>query len=157
MDENTLRQLAVEFKTAIEDARVNGEFNYRKWNGSFPKMLIYFPKGCCDIASELLAQYLYEKQKSTLILVHGEYEDTPHTWIETEDGYIIDITSGQLQLNVLFEEYYVPEVFTGLERSYYDCFIVTRRYLFQDWNNVKTDYSDNILKAYQSIIKYIEG
>lgn len=157
MDENTLNQLTIEFKIAIEDARANGVFNNRKWHSSFPKMLIYFPKGCCDIASELLAQYLYEKQKSRLILVHGECEDTPHTWIETDDGYIIDITAGQLQLNALFAGYQVPEIFVGIERSYYDCFIVTRRNIFQDWNNVKTGYSDIILRVYQSIIKYIEG
>ena len=86
-----IRRLAQSFRDGIESAVECGAISSRTTRSTMPN----FPKGCCEVASILLAQYLYKK------CVHGEYDyddwenKFPHTWLETNDGVIIDITADQ--------------------------------------------------------------
>lgn len=86
-----IESLATEFRQAIEDAINFGEFdddiNFRR-----------FPSGCCGYASDLLAKYLYQNNITTWY-ISGVYkkEDQQHTWLQTEDMLIIDITGDQFK------------------------------------------------------------
>lgn len=88
---NRIEYLATEFRHAIEDAINAGEFdddiNFRR-----------FPRGCCGYASDLLAKYLHQ-YKITTWYISGVYkkEDQQHTWLQTEDMLIIDITGDQFK------------------------------------------------------------
>ena len=91
-----IRRLAQAFREGIEKAVESGDISSITTKTTMP----YFPKGCCEIASDLLAQYLLEKGTHTKS-VHGEYDfddwenKFPHTWLETDGGIIIDITADQ--------------------------------------------------------------
>jgi hypothetical protein len=86
-----IRRLAQAFREGIEKAVESGDISSRTTKSTMP----YFPKGCCGVAIDLLAQYLLEKGTHTRS-VHGEYDfddwenKFPHTWLETDGGVIID-------------------------------------------------------------------
>jgi len=97
-----LYEIASRFRKAIEEAVYCGEIieiNMQK-----------FPQGCCTYASDLLQKYLYEQGIPTyLISGHQEYgyDGESHSWLETEDGTVIDITVDQFA-------YREPRFITGI-------------------------------------------
>ena len=88
-----LECLVVKFRNAIDIAKEKGAFH------NFP-LIRYFPSGCCDMASDLLSQFLLENNIRTYS-VHGTFwgnspeEIQPHTWLITDNNTIIDITGDQ--------------------------------------------------------------
>lgn len=151
----SIKQNVLLVRCAIKKAIANNEFSYSKYHLDFPTMLRNFPKGCCDISSELVAQFLVDNMDLKLKIVNGRYKDVSHTWIETEDNCIIDITLDQFRCNSLFRAYSLPEVFVGEKNALYDCFRIARSELFINWYNIETDYSYTFRKVYETIVKYI--
>lgn len=86
-----IRRLAQAFREGIEKAVGSDDISSRTTKSTMP----YFPKGCCEVAIDLLVQYLLEKGTHTRS-VHGEYDfddwenKFQHTWLETDGGVIID-------------------------------------------------------------------
>lgn len=89
MDE--LYDIAVCFREAINEALKDG-WASRIW------LLRSFPVGCCTYASDLLQRYLIEHGVYARN-VSGDYRRgrvvESHSWLETEDGTVIDITVDQ--------------------------------------------------------------
>lgn len=118
-----IRGLALSFRNGIEKAIVNGDISSKTTKSTMP----YFPKGCCEVASDLLAQYLLEKGIHTKS-VHGEYDyddwenKYPHTWLETESGVIIDITADQFAKEEIFKVFDFMPCYVGIDRSFYSLF-----------------------------------
>lgn len=78
--------IAKSFRCAIEKAL---SLNYLVGNMRF------FPNGCCDYSSEFLQKYMFEEYGTDTALVSGTYGDDSHSWLETDEGIIIDITGDQ--------------------------------------------------------------
>ena len=128
MNSDTIKTLAAQFRQGIEHAIRCGAITPRNTRTTLPQ----FPRGCCEIASDLLAEYLLEKGIITHC-VHGEYDFDysenryPHTWLETKDGYIIDITADQFQYHPGFQSVRLSSCYVGQDRKVYDLFSRNRR------------------------------
>lgn len=120
-DFEQIRILALSFREGIESAVVSGDISPRTTRSTMP----HFPRGCCDVTSDLLAQFLLENSIHTKS-IHGEYvydhweSKFPHTWLETNDGIIIDITADQFAACDVFERSYLSPCYVGTDRSFYD-------------------------------------
>lgn len=96
MNKRGLFIIASSFRQAIKDAIDSGMLNDIN--------LLGFPNGCCTYASDLLQRYLFENGIKTL-QISGNYgngwEGESHTWLETLDGIVIDITGDQYKYKQL--------------------------------------------------------
>ena len=83
-----LYKIAVAFRRAIEMAISDGKI----------KEMVSSPKGCCTYATNLLQRHLFEKGFFTWNMA-GKYETETefesHSWLETKNGIVIDITGDQ--------------------------------------------------------------
>lgn len=153
-----IRKLAQSFRRGIERAVESNEISPRTTKSTMP----YFPKGCCEVASDLLAQYLLENGVHTKI-VHGEYDfddwenKYPHTWLETEDGVIVDITADQFTGEQTFESFCLMPCYVGTDRSFYSLFTDDyRKELFQGLCCCDGDfYTQNVIPLYDVILNHI--
>lgn len=127
---------------------------------AFPKRprttIYYFPRGCCEIASSMLAQYLLENGISTF-LVRGDYGDQPHAWLETESEWIVDITSGQLKQMPEFNKYNLSEYYVGPHIPFYDLFSdYYEKYEFNGLECESEDYKRKIYPLYETLLRYLD-
>lgn len=90
MHNNELYSLVETFRCAIIKAVRDGKLSITPFT--------YFPDGCCDMASEMLAQYLYDQGIET-VMVNGanDIDGSRHVWLRTLDGINIDITAYQFE------------------------------------------------------------
>ena len=99
----SIKRLATQFREAI---------NVAKDDRMFLREAVFreFPRGCCGIASELLAQFLLEGGIHTYY-VCGNYRKggfdnlQSHAWLVTENDIIIDITGDQFRYEPVFLNY----------------------------------------------------
>lgn len=129
-------RLANVFRNAIEEANDDNCFNPRD-------RMRRFPDGCCDDASEIFAYYLALKGIHVLE-VNGLYEDdipenkTNHVWLETDEGYVIDLTADQFMndCHVYVGEY--NDFYLGLSRvKKEECYnIVENERLYSDYKEI---------------------
>ena len=153
-----LRQLAEAFRTAIEDA-ISDNALTKEARGT---TLLNFPVGCCELASDLLAQFLLDNGIETQ-LVHGEYQYNassnrfPHSWLKTEDGAVIDITADQFSHNPVFRDYHLTPCYVGEHNSFYDLFKVGIRIddKFTGLNSFNTPFSSKALSLYNIILQFV--
>lgn len=144
----TIEQLALRFREGIEESIERREISTRTTRSTLP----FFPQGCCDIASDLLAQYLLENDIITQCN-YGEYDyyeyeiKYPHSWLETRDGYVIDITADQFCNKPGFSGYALLPCYVSKNRSFYDLFHEQRR------NDSDFCGLDAYPENYQKIIK----
>jgi len=114
MSNDELFTIIVEFRTAIVEAKEAGELE------QFGVMR-YFPRGCCEFASDLLAYYLYDKFSIVTEHYNGKFDDgifehtTNHEWL-TYDNNIIDITYSQL----CFVTHSKAEIYFGVYNEFYN-------------------------------------
>ncbi len=151
-----LEYLVIKFRNAIDKAKEKGEF-YK-----FP-LICYFPKGCCDMVSDLLAQFLLDNNIKTYS-IHGTFwgdslEDTqPHTWLVTDNDIIIDITGDQFYLHPAPLNYNEP-IYVGRTDYFHDQFdfedndICENIGLLAYVNNDK--WNEIMISVYETILKYI--
>ncbi len=153
-----IRMLAQSFREGIERAVKSGSISSRTTKSTMP----YFPKGCCEVASDLLAQYLLENGVHTKS-VHGEYDyddwenKFPHTWLETDEGVIIDITADQFVGKKVFDTFTLLPCYVGLDRGFYSLFNEDyREEAFQGLSSCDGDfYRRNVDSLYEIILKHI--
>lgn len=114
-------EIATQFREAIITALHNGQIH-----GS---LLFKFPQGSCGYASELLQRYLHESGIESSY-VTGSFDDgipdnfESHTWLLTDDGFIIDITGDQYSFKTHMLEYNIP-VYVGKTDSFHSLFEIT--------------------------------
>ena len=104
--------LSKKFRTAIERAKREGEFD------SDPT-LKHFPKACCCSASSLLEKFLYENGIYTYEInatKHCEisWDNQSHTWLMLENGCILDITGDQFKSDEEFPTHKSPTSYGGV-------------------------------------------
>lgn len=153
-----IRRLALAFREGIERAVGSGDISPRTTKSTMPS----FPRGCCDIASDLLAEYLLENGIHTKS-VHGEYDYDnwenrfPHTWLETEDGVIVDITADQFAGERVFKAYDLMPCYVSTDRTFY--YLFTEDYREEEFiglRNCDGDfYRRNIDPLYDIILSHI--
>ena len=86
----TLKQKAIRFRNAINQAKKRGALD---WHSTFSK----FPDDCCDMTCDLLGQYLLESGIETYQIngVNKYDSNWHHVWLVTTEGVIVDITGDQ--------------------------------------------------------------
>lgn len=122
---NHIRLLATKFRQGIEKAI---ECELLTKDSTFTT----FPRGCCGIASELLAEYLMRKGIRTYYVCgtftrDGNISTQDHAWLKTEDGVIIDITGDQFCNKAEFL-YFDIKVFVGRDSEFHKLFEIEEDY-----------------------------
>jgi hypothetical protein len=109
-----LYELAGNFRQAIEQAVHDGRLTITPFTA--------YPRGCCDMGSELLAQYLLDNQIVTM-MINGktEKDNSHHVWLRTDDGITIDITADQFNGQIGMPSYSAP-IIIGDEAPIHDVF-----------------------------------
>ncbi len=153
-----IKRLAQSFRVGIERAIESGSISSKTTKST----MSYFPKGCCEVASDLLAQYLLENGVHTKS-VHGEYDyddswnSFPHTWLETDEGVIIDITADQFIGKNAFSEYNFFPCYVGLDREFYSLF--NENYREEMFHGLEfcdgNFYRENVDPLYDIILQHI--
>ena len=139
-----IKRLATQFRNAIDAAKDDRIF-FRE------TIFREFPRGCCGIASELLAQFLLESGIRTYYIC-GNYREgsfdnfQSHAWLETEDDIIIDITGDQFRYNPAFLNYNKP-IYVGLMDDFHNLFEI-------DFGRSDVCYHGKP-DLYQKIMRYI--
>jgi len=116
---DNITHLASKFRAAIDTAKNAGKF---RGDARF----CGFPRGCCDDASVLLAQFLLGYGIITHS-VNGTYRDDvpeniqPHEWLSA-NNQIIDITGDQFRFEPIFSNYEIPSVYVGPEDDFHRLF-----------------------------------
>lgn len=101
-----IQKLVTDFRRAIDAANANGEFDK---DFSFNR----FPRGCCGDASDLLGEYLLEKDIQSIYVCGNRYFDDPeegtqsHAWLLVDD-MIADITGDQFSDRLIYYNYDIP-------------------------------------------------
>ncbi len=103
-----IQELAESFRAAIDRAYENNEFTkYATFS--------QFPNDCCDIACDLLGQYLLEHGIQTIQIngININDDDWHHVWLIVDD-IVIDITGDQF-VNKILSAKEVSSVHVGEE------------------------------------------
>ena len=145
-------KLAEQFRNAMDEAKQDGVFTNHS-------PLCCFPRGCCTVASALLAQFLLEHRIRTFeirgIADDGSPCGQPHEWLITQDDIMIDITGDQFRNNDMLLNYDKP-AFVGIEDNLHKMFVIESDIIE---NRGLNSYSDGmklkLAKIYNDIIKYI--
>lgn len=86
-----IENIAIRFRAAIEEAILTEDF-------SSDINMLSFPRGCCTYASDMLQKCLYDHGIKTWY-ISGQYgygwDAESHSWLETNDGIVIDITGDE--------------------------------------------------------------
>jgi hypothetical protein len=146
-----LKELATQFRDAIESAKKAGE---RKEDFFFH----IFPRGCCGDASDLLAYFfaskgIYSKYICGTWWNYDTADSQSHAWLLVDDKVVVDITGDQFQDEEIFLNYN-KRVYIGHGDAFHDLFEV-------DPHDIRDYKGYSILDhrqyaIYCSIIKYIE-
>lgn len=111
-------KLAEQFRNAMEEAKQDGVFTNHS-------PLCCFPRGCCTVASALLAQFLIEHGIKTYeirgISDDGTAYGQPHEWLKTAEDIMIDITGDQFRNNSILLNYDKP-VYVGFNDNFHKLF-----------------------------------
>ena len=149
-----------DFREAIDTAKEDGKFVHIS---PFDK----FPTECCQYASDLLAQYLFEKGIKTE-QVNGvlKFDETwHHVWLLTEDGTVIDITGDQFigKISQLNEK--PKSVYIGKEGELQKLFCLKKitqantnfinENEFTCFNKQPNPYQKRLKEIYEIICQYI--
>lgn len=122
MNIQRIRKIAEIFRLAIDEASEYGELK---------GYMRSFPKGCCDYVSEFFMKYLRECYNFDVIQVRGKrgygWDGDSHTWLETENGILIDLTGDQYN-NRQDDMFYDVRVYVGRGDSFHDKFEMDQEY-----------------------------
>jgi len=146
IDNELLYQLSLLFRTAIEKAKNNNEFNRKD-------RMSRFPMGCCDDSCDLLAFYLksnygIQTKQGNGVLAECTDECTNHAWLVLEDGTIVDITIDQFKNSTDFYD----SVYVGGENQFYRKLSRKRIY-----NNYDITQDERLWGDYLIIANYLNN
>jgi len=143
-----LYSIALLFRKAIESAIETGDITYSN--------MLCFPVGCCGFASDLLQRYLYENGIITFY-VSGTYgygwnNSESHTWLETENGTVIDITGDQYSNKRLK---FKKPVYVGTRNNgFHNKFNLDSPVPYQEWEQYGLDQKKE--EMYQAVLLHIK-
>ena len=147
-----IKRLVNQFRDAIDIAKGKGEFlkdiRFRR-----------VPSGCCDDASDLLAQFLLENDIKTYN-VSGSYrydsdENTQsHEWLVADNQTIIDITGDQFRYDSVFSNYNKP-VYVGAEDNFHRLFEDRRVHENMGLDSLGSMSQPRLNELYRKITKYV--
>lgn len=153
-----IEKLALRFRNGIEIARENG-----KLKGS---LLNYFPKGCCEIASELLAQYLRDFDIPCCLVYLDYYFDYnenkySHVWLTVYNTYIVDITADQFKFSIGFKECRsdIFPCYVGTGNKFHGKFSIRKNGIeeFTGFDHYPIQYSTNMNSLYNTVCDCINS
>lgn len=145
-DVDFIHEIATKFRNGIDAVVKYGEFEFDGW-------LEYFPRGCCDIVSELLGWYLLTEYDIKSFIAGGKYRDDTHSWIVLEDGIIIDITGDQYK-NRRSKIQYNKTVYVGNPDEFHRLFIPHETIEVTSKMWIKGNYR-NKEEYYKKIVYYV--
>lgn len=150
---------ALQFRMAIEKAVDHDQLSYYPFNK--------FPSECCDYASELLAQYLFEAGVYTVMIRGTHINDLQryHIWLRTLcDGLTIDITADQFSFKGEMPSN-IPSVIVGSEKDIHGLFGYDRKeekpmLFYTAENRINNEYESSkrvyeLICAYEKILEYL--
>ncbi len=148
-DLKILYEHALAFRNAIIMAISDGEIN--------DLCLRNFPRGCCTFASDLLQHYLIDKNIKTYYVsgkIGDGWDGDSHSWLETEDGIVIDITGDQYSdnKNLTFDN---PVYIGPREDGFHNLFKITDSTEYIVNNDPFIEKTKNEL-IYEIVIRYIQ-
>ncbi len=137
--------IAASFRTAIERAVQAGEI----------REMATFPCGCCGFASDLLQRYLFEQNIFTWYM-SGQYgygwDGESHSWLETQDGTVIDITGDQYKNKKLR---FTEPVYVGLRMDgFHDQFELDDPVAYQ-FNDDTFGRNQEFNRRYEVVMRYM--
>lgn len=147
--------MAIKFRSAIEEAQNDGQFDL---DSQFSR----FPKGCCGDTAALLGQFFIENGIESYYVWGSCCLDKfaqgtqTHAWLLV-DGLIVDITGNQFSDR--FSLYYDKKVYVGTEDEFHNLFQVEKRnvYIFMGLEGYNKIYKLRLLEVYGKIKKYIKN
>lgn len=143
-----LYNYALSFRRAIISAISSGEIK--------DSLIRDFPRGCCSVASDLLQRYLFEKGIKTYC-VFAQYgcgwDGESHSWLQTDDGIVIDITGDQYRFNKNIS--FTTPVYVGtIEDGFHDLFDITDRVEYKENRDPFINETKNDV-LYKEILKFL--
>ena len=111
MDQQELFDLALRFRQAIQDVKMDRNFYDMK------DRMNYFPRGCCDDSADLFGYYLLHEYHIPSKQGNGycSKADTNHAFTILSDGTIIDLTADQFP----FLSNQHDGIYVGQQSSFY--------------------------------------
>ena len=148
-----IEKLASEFRTAIEMAKKEGEFE-----ADF--IFSRFPRGCCGDVSSLLGQYLLENNiKSNYVCGNRYFKNQEegmqsHAWLVV-DRMIVDITGDQFSNKKSYYNY-DKRVYVGTGDLFHELFEVEDRNVreFYGIESYSAVCRQRLFTLYEKIKKY---
>ncbi len=155
-DEDIFKYVS-EFKNALEFWIKNDNSFNNSRRESYIKS--NYPRGCCQIVSDLLGLYLVSKGVEIFEVYAKDRKgdrdnDDTHTWLETKDGLIIDITIKQYSCFDGIEFYF------GYDNEFYTSFSVREKCHITRYDLSSDEYnydSKEMMNIYNIIVEIIRG
>lgn len=152
-----IKELAIIFRNAIDNAKNDGRFME-------DQCFINFPRGCCGLTSELLARFLIDNGVDGMITcMYGTYYDDSlgrpsHSWLRINNNLVVDITGDQFEFYprpINFNE----SVYVGTYTVFHRLFEITteeqcNNYFLLDNTCIRGHLSRK--KLYDIILEYID-
>ena len=144
INERLLWQIACSYRNAIVQA-IQKEKLEPFWNT--------FPRGCCTGACSLLQRFYFEKGIETYI-VYGQFKNSKygHTWLETNDEVVIDITGDQFK-DRKRHRFDAPVYVGKRENGFHDQLIQTGKDSYCPYD---FEYMDPNARTYVTIMRFLE-
>lgn len=147
---NKVLEYALHFRTAIEnalEARAINSYRFR-----------FFPPGCCDDASDLLAQYLLEygirssNIGATFYSCSGAHQS--HAWLCLDDNTYLDITGDQFKHSEDLLRFTIP-VYLGPPTPFHILFQIERVSPENGIDSFGEPAKSNLKQLYAAICSYL--
>lgn len=151
-----IKELATEFRIAIENAK-----NDRRFTAD--QCFRNFPSGCCGITAELLAKFLMDNGiKRKLTYIGGTFREPSlelpsHAWLKIGNNIIVDITGDQFKYYPIPFNFSEP-VYVGLYIDFYNLFEIDVEEICNNYYLLDDRYIRNHIsrrKLYEIILEYI--
>ncbi len=135
--DNVIMKEAKKFREAIDNAL---------YDCKFKDTMKYFPKGCCEISSDLFAYHLQRKgvNSKTICGRHDtgdSWTSFNHVWVEV-NGLIVDLAA---------DEFWGKGMYCGPRLERYDSMTIVREEKPYDINR-----DDKLRADYAAILSYLE-
>lgn len=143
-----IKRLAIQFREAIDKAYNANDFYEFPFNR--------FPHACCGDASDLLAQFLLEKNIRTYYVGGDDLFGNKqyHAWLLADNHIIIDITGDQFKNQSVFLNYDKP-VYVGKEDDFHRLFEVESECEHYGIDALASTCHSRLKALYKIINKYI--
>lgn len=131
-----IKKEAHRFRRAIDEA---------VYDCKFVDTMRYFPRGCCELASDLFAYYLQQKGIESKVICgqlreQDEEQTCNHVWVDVDD-LVVDLTANQ---------FFGRSLYCGPYKDFYSSMKIIRE---EDPYNVMLN--SKLLADYEVIVGYL--